>query len=92
MGVGARFKSVSVAIGAAVVVVGRPLLVVVLWVAHMVYPHSPQWAIPPVSSQNLRPAHAGLRLPSIAALAASMRSRGIPESGTGTAIHSSLGL
>jgi hypothetical protein len=70
----------------------RPFLVDVLWVAHMVHPQAPQRAILPVSPQNLRPARAGLRLPTIAALAASITSRGTPESGTGTPIHSSLGF
>ena len=40
-----------------------------------------------MSSQNLRPARAGLRLFCTAALAASTISGDIPESGTGTAIH-----
>jgi hypothetical protein len=55
-------------------------------------PHTPQRATPPESCPNLSPALDGTRLPSIAALATSTSSRGMPESGTGTAIHSALGL
>src|SRR5215208_3937322 len=42
----------------------------------MVSAHPPQLAILPVSSQNLRPARAGLRLLSTTSLAASTSSRG----------------
>src|SRR5829696_1452260 len=55
-------------------------------------PHPPQCIMPPESSQNLRPAFEFQWLSFRAARAASTHSPGTPESGTGTAIHSSRSL
>jgi hypothetical protein len=53
-------------------------------------PQTPQRRMPPESSQSLSPLfELGLFLRTTSR-AASTRARGTPESGTGTAIHSSL--
>jgi hypothetical protein len=54
-------------------------------------PHPPQRVIPPASSQKRCLRLAERRLSLMASLAASTSSRGMPESGTGTAIHSLWG-
>src|SRR5918995_2318606 len=48
--------------------------------------------MPPESSQDRRPAFECLWLFFMDSLAASIHARGMPESGTGTAIHSERGL
>ena len=57
----------------------------------MLRPHSLHLAIPPEICQTRRPAEGGTLLPLSVSRAVSTRSLGMPESGTGTATHSSLG-
>src|SRR5918997_2451778 len=58
----------------------------------MTCPHPPQTRISPDNSQKRSPLLEGRRLRLTASLAAFTHSRGIPQSGTGTATHSSWGL
>ena len=59
----------------------------------MLRPHSEHLAIPPESSQTRRPSAEEADTVALISVsrATSTHSRGMPESGTGTATHSSLG-